>query len=462
MNSVKIRKGIKKVIGPIFPYLPDRIRYGVHHASMVKILEEAEKWNVDQIYDYQYTKLMELLVHCYSHVPFYKEYWDKNGVVISEIKNISEITKLPFIDKKIIRENLSNLSATNIKQRHKMLVTTGGSTGIPSQLYRDKRNKYDMERAFMEHLWKRVGCTFKTPRLVLRGPIILTKKKWSWISAERELICSTYHFDDNHMDTYFAKMREYNIEAIHGHVSSVVTFAQYLIRNKLFYKLKAVLGASEHVFDFQREIIKKAFGCRLYSWYGQTEQVCLGGEGINSQDYQLFPTYGITELLDNRGNPVIVPGRVGEIVATGFMNNVMPLIRYRTGDYASYSNSGNNREENSYPKISGVEGRSHEYVYTNTGLKISLTGLIFGQHYKCFEKIKKMQLIQRKIGHLEILVVREENYGKKDELEIESIINKATDNGINMKFSYTDNIPPTKRGKHLFLIQHVDSMSHPN
>ena len=49
-----------------------------------------------------------------------------------------------------------------------------------------------------------------------------------------------------------------------------------------------------------------------------------------------IPAVGIVEILREDGSPC-APGEVGEIVATGLLNDAMPLIRYRLGDYAAWS-----------------------------------------------------------------------------------------------------------------------------
>ena len=435
--------------------MPEYLRYGRAHHMAKKLIRESEKWDRKEILQYQYSYIVKLLKYCEMYVPYYVNIFNKYNIKHDNIRSLSDYQKIPFLDKALIRENLSLLKSRQYNEKQFILATTGGSSGIPSQLYRFSGPRKDVERAYIGHLWGRVGVSFKTRRMVLRGPIVSDRKNWVWNSAERELICSTYDLNDNQMAEYFRQLKAFRIEAIHGHVSSVATFAQYLVKNKLNYPLKAVLGASEHVYDFQREVVYKAFSCRLYSWYGQTEQVALAGEAIDSVEYEILPTYGYTELIDESGNVIDQPGISGEIVATGFINPIMPLIRYRTGDFASYSGISSKSHSNSFDRFEHIEGRSYEYVYKQDGSKISLTGLIFGQHYGGFERIKTMQLVQHKKGYLEIHIVKESDYRASDQLEIETIIKQATKGGLSVSFKYPNHIALTERGKHKFLIQNV-------
>lgn len=84
--------------------------------------------------------------------------------------------------------------------------------------------------------------------------------------------------------------------------------------------------------------IELAWGAKVYSTYGVTELAnslceCDAGAGGHLHDQQLH-----LEVLDDAGQPV-ADGEVGEVVATTFGVEAMPLIRYRTGDCAALHRS---------------------------------------------------------------------------------------------------------------------------
>ena len=80
--------------------------------------------------------------------------------------------------------------------------------------------------------------------------------------------------------------------------------------------------------------IVKTWGANVFSTYGVTELAnslceCEAGAGGHLHVEQLH-----LEVLDDDGRPV-ADGEVGEVVATTFGVEAMPLIRYRTGDCAA-------------------------------------------------------------------------------------------------------------------------------
>ena len=103
--------------------------------------------------------------------------------------------------------------------------------------------------------------------------------------------------------------------------------------------------------------IEAAWGARAYSTYGVTELAnslceCDAGAGGHLHDGQLH-----LEILGDDGGPV-PDGEVGEIVATTFGVEAMPLIRYRTGDCAALF-----REPcvcgRTTPRLGPILGRNH-------------------------------------------------------------------------------------------------------
>jgi len=105
-------------------------------------------------------------------------------------------------------------------------------------------------------------------------------------------------------------------------------------------------------------LIEQAWGARAYSTYGVTELAnslceCDAGAGGHLHEEMLY-----VEILDDEGRPV-PDGEVGEVVATTFGVEAMPLIRYRTGDCAAMFRESCRCGRTSL-RVGPIVGRKHQ------------------------------------------------------------------------------------------------------
>jgi len=82
------------------------------------------------------------------------------------------------------------------------------------------------------------------------------------------------------------------------------------------------------------ELLAQRWQARVYSTYGNTELAASLCECDAGRGGHLHPELLYVEALDELGRPV-PDGQVGELTATTFGVEAMPLIRYRTGDFAA-------------------------------------------------------------------------------------------------------------------------------
>jgi len=420
-------------------------------------LQKSQWWSREKLEEYQKQQLNKLLSHAYENVPYYRKVFDERGLKPKNIQDFNDLRKLPFLTKEIVQNHLSELIAQNYPKSKLQYVTTGGSTGIPMGFYLEKNIFGVREWAFMLTQWNRVGYKFGDRSIVLRGNVVqaIDKNKfWEISSDNKDLILSSYHMTDKNLPRYIRKIKEFKPDFIQAYPSAITILVRFMKENNIeaFPSVKAILCGSENLYPWQRELLEEVFKCRVYSWYGHSEMAVLAGECEKSTYYHIFPEYGIVELIDNNGEILTKGNGMGEIVATGLNNFICPLIRYRTMDLAVPTNAKCECERN-YPLLKRVEGRLQELVVTKNKRLITLTALMFAQHFEAFSRIKEMQLVQEKEGELLIKIVKASQYLPKDEQEILSKMQKAVGSGLNINFNYVKNISRTKSGKYRFLIQ---------
>ena len=150
------------------------------------------------------------------------------------------------------------------------------------------------------------------------------------------------------------------------------------------FVLKMLEYAKEHNIDFQNTSIKKIICIGEPIRNADFEYSVLGRRIVEQWNVQLFSTYASTEkgtaftecefgkgghvpeeliyieLLNEEGKPVQA-GEQGEVVATTFGVQGMPLIRYRTGDVAVLHEEPCACGDHS-PRLSPILGRKQQMI----------------------------------------------------------------------------------------------------
>ncbi len=448
------------VRGKLLYRLPVRLRYGKVFTDTQRFLNESEFWPEEKIKQYQLEQLNKLINHAYENVPYYTKLFDNNGITPGDINDFKDLRKIPYLTKEIINQHREELISKYFPKKYLCYVTTGGSTGIPLGFYHDQRLVDSLEWAFMTHQWKRIGYNFRDKCVVLRGSVVKNIKEndkyWETNRSNNWLLMSSYHLTDKTIPIYINKIRDFRPCFIQAYPSVLQLLVVYMKNNHIrpFESVKAIFCGSENLYQWQRKLFEEVLKTKVYSWYGHTERVCLAGECEHSKYYHSFPQYGFLELINEHNEWCNHEDEKGEIVATGFGNYVMPFIRYKTQDIAIYTN----REcscGRKWKLIKGVEGRLQDYVIGKNNEKITLTALIFAQHFHSFGKIKNMQLYQKNKGIVEVRIVEKFPLTGHDHYEIKNKMVKASDSSLSVEIKTVDDIPRTKGGKYRFLIQEL-------
>ena len=427
-----------------------------------EFLQESQRWDSERLREYQVRRLGLLLHHAYGNVPYYRRIFDDRGLTPKDIGAVEDLQKLPFLTRKIIRDNLPDLVARNFPKRKLLYVTTGGTTGTPMGFYFENVRSAARERAFMTLQWERVGYRTGDRSVVIRGDVVETAEKgrfWRLDPASGNLIMPSFHMTEENLPIYIKKLRQFAPDFIQAFPSAAYVLAQYMHDREEgpFSTLKAVLCVSESMYDWQRSIIENTFGCRVYSWYGHSERAVLAGECEESAFYHIFPEYGITEIVDEERNVVLKEGKSGEIIATGFNNFAMPFIRYRTGDRAMRE-KGPCRCGRAYPLLTRIEGRVQEYIVAGDGSLIPFGPILFGIHDPGWGRVRAIQFVQEEKGALFIRVVKDPSCTEREiQRYVRGLFEKRLPGRWDMEVQTVPHIPRAESGKYRFLVQKISA-----
>ena len=396
-------------------------------------------------------QLEKLLKHAYDNVPYYKKVFDERGLKPKDIQDFDDLKKIPYLTKDTFRDNFNNkkIIAKNIKLSKLPLSHTSGTTGKPLQFYVNV-DEGAKEWAFICHQWSRVGYKPGGKRIELRGAVneknpIFYSKFWNLIRF------SPVIESKEKVKYYLEKMKEFRAEFLHGYPGAIASFALLIKQYKLNinFKLKAVLFASETIYEWEREIAEEVFNCRIFSHYGCAEKVILAAECERTQIYHCIPQYGITEF-----NP-----HTKEIIATGFINTVNPFIRYKMTDVALNPRFKSCQEcdRNYYPIFDDIEGRLEDFIVTPEGFLI--TPAIITHPLKDLRTIKNTQIVQKNPGRIILRIVPLEDINKdllNKEIQFLSLeLNKIIGEKIKIIPEIVNEIELSPSGKFKWLISEI-------
>jgi phenylacetate-CoA ligase len=346
--------------------------------------------------------LLESVCFSIQNVPFYRSRY-------LPVKSIDDfIRKFKFITKEIVIDNYELFISDSINRNLYYEGTTGGTSGKPLRLIIPK-NRYIIELAYVHSFWQRVGWNYN-PRGVIRNHKLASDQLYKINPVTKEIIFDAFRLDHKYVKIIHGILKRNNINYIQSYPSSAYLFCK-LCRdlNLELSFVKAFLTSSEPVLDFQRELITNQLGMKLFSFYGHSEKLVIGGYCEKSINIHFESGYGFTELINENGNPINVAGEVGEIVGSTYYNRGMPLIRYKTGDFAEYVSSECPYCGRKGLIVKNIHGHwDKNLIYKNDETYISTTAL--NLHSDLYLYIDGLQYIQDRKGLLTILLIKNNQF----------------------------------------------------
>jgi len=393
-------------------------------------------------------RLLDMVNYAISHIPYYQNLYKER---ISSVDEFQE--KIGFINKEMIMDNHEQFILPNLNSSNYDIVTTGGTSKKPLQMVTPK-DRYIFEFSTLFQLWANTGFRNQT-RAVIRNHRLPSDKDWAINPVLNELIFDGFRLTPDYYEVIYNTIRKKQIRYIHCYPSTAYEFGKFLYYNKKDTSfIRAFLSGSENIFDSYKTMIRDNLGIPFYNWYGHSEKLVLGGYCRGSENYHIEPTYGCFELIDEDGIPVTETGKTGEIVGTTLNNRFMPLLRYRTGDFAEFAGDFCPHCRRHLPLIKNIRGRwSGERVYHHDMSFVTTTAL--NLHDELYQVIDGIQYVQDEPGRLKILIIKSPVYTETHQNKILNHFRSTMNPGSEIEIEYVDQLIRQPNGKFLLLISNV-------
>jgi phenylacetate-CoA ligase len=405
----------------------------------------------------QEQELRKILTIAKRNVPYYNDLFKKNDLPDTDSFKIADLKSIPILQKQYIRENPKAFVNTMIDPGKLITLNTTGTTGTPLKIKCTPEIR-QKNYAFFNRFLKSVGINPDDTRATLGGRLVVDYSVteppfWRYSFFQKSLMFSSFHLNDTNIEAYIKALRNFKPSYIDSYPSSIYAIADFAQRKGISLSgiTRGIVTSSETLNIDKRRIIENMMGVSVNDQYGAAEMCIFVGQ-CKEGSYHIHSDYSIVEIIKEDGSPA-KQGEEGEVVCTGLMNDVMPLIRYRLGDCVIPSDKIC-KCGSLFPVIEKLLGRTDDVIITPDGRKIGRLGSVLRG-----VPIREAQYVQENIGSVTLNIIKDDHYLPDTEAHITDQLRKRLGNEMKIAINYVDSIKRGNGGKFRTVISNVKANS---
>lgn len=292
----------------------------------------------EQMRELQGKRLCKLVQYVYHNVPFYRHKMQEMDLTPDDIREIEDITKLPFTTKQDLRDNYPyGLMAAPLSEVVRVHASSG-TTGNPTIVGYTRRD-LSIWSEVMSRCLSAYGVTREDTFSVSYGYGLFTGGLGAHYGVEN-LGATVIPASTGNTEKHVRLIRDLHITGIACTPSYALYLAEVVERmgiRKEELGLRIGAFGAEPWTENMRQEIQSRLGLKGYNIYGLSE---IMGPGVS---YECQEQYGSHINEDHFYPEIIDPvtcqnlpyGTQGELVFTTLTKEGMPLLRYRTKDLTS-------------------------------------------------------------------------------------------------------------------------------
>ena len=289
----------------------------------------------EQLRELQFRRLSETLKLVYNRVPYYKEQFDRCGVLPEDLSCLEDIRKFPFTTKLALRDNYPyGLFAAPMKDVVR-LHASSGTTGKPIVVGYTK-NDLKTWSELIARIVTMAGVTDEDVAQITFGYGLFTGAFGLHYGLERAGVTIVPSSVGN-TEKQIMLMKDFGATVLVGTPSYALHLAEAAAKMGIGpgdLKLRVGLFGAEAWSESMRSELEKAWGIKATDNYGLSEVMGPGvsGECIEALGMHVGEDHFLVEVIDPETGDPKGPGEPGELVITTLTKEAFPVIRYRTRD----------------------------------------------------------------------------------------------------------------------------------
>ena len=296
---------------------------------------EIETMSREDLKALQSERLVAQVKHVWENVPCYRAKMEAAGITPDDIRDVTDLRKLPFTTKDDLRENYPDGVRGMPLEDCVRIQSTSGTTGKRVVAY------YTLEDI---DLWEDCCARAITAAGGTRGDVCQVSYGYGLFTGgpglnggSHKVGCLTVPTSSGNTERQIMFIRDLNTTIL----CCTPSYAAYLGESMKEMgmtpeqiPLKAGIFGAEAWSDEMRRDVEKTLGIEAFDIYGLTE---LSGPGVSWEcsehnGMHICEDHFIPEIIDPETGEALPDGEVGELVFTAITKKAYPIIRYRTRD----------------------------------------------------------------------------------------------------------------------------------
>jgi len=278
--------------------------------------------SADEIEAIRLRRLRDLLQYAFDNVLFYREAFHSAGLIPSDIRDVSDLRRLPVISRDRLRESGTGRVSTQINQAACRLRHSSGSSGKPWPVLRtpmDERLRKALELRSM------IAAGIR-PRdhLVTLGPAISGRTLFSRFGIFRTSFISTVL----PVEEQAKRLRDLQPDVFWIYATALRSLLHHIGTLSSIIRPRMIVNSAEPLDEGLRQQLRSDLPLEFRNFYGSVEAgrisfECPAGEGLHVNTDCSILEFDDQQKVEGAGRPVVI---------TNLVLRAAPYIRYRLGD----------------------------------------------------------------------------------------------------------------------------------
>ncbi len=363
--------------------------------------------------------LRYVVMNAYRNVPYYQKLWDSSGVIISGIRSLADLPKLPVTSREgLLRAEGQGFLNRKADPGRLFRSSTSGSTSEPVTVFLNKPEVYFRRASLLAALGRNVR---------LRFPLTLVDVGAMRSMGGRDIVQSLRIVRvvrlrrTMPLQEQASLIRKQRPLVVQGRPSALALLAEELDRqggNPV--KPALVVTGAEVLHEPVRALLERSFACRVADYYGSEEIGNIAWQCPHNPDIMhVNHDTCIVEVVDPHGAP-LPTGAEGRVLATNLYNCTMPFIRYDLGDQAALVQDRKGcRCGYSGTSMKLLSGRDDDFFVLPDG-RLASPRFVFQVVWdalpvaelgvRLIKSVRTLQIVQETVDHMVVRVVPGEEY----------------------------------------------------